>query len=268
MHIAALVLVCVARAGHGHRREATAKHMKDNLYQEEFDPRSLVKLRERQSREGDGFHASLKSLSALLRASSSAVAWQAPRVGLLTSNHLPASRRSLRSGTVRQLFYDLDVLVSCAQEGTWDTFQTCLATKEPWLGVNAQGQLTITVQAAGGGVAGSIGVLGTLIAFKIRQGEVKDRLKCIYCEGSGRITCGQCTIVKDGVQTKCEACSDMGTVLCINCQGSGRSVPEEFLRRLGDEEQGITDGDLLGLFEEIPAGGKESSASKKADKAK
>jgi len=265
----------MACAGHGRRIEKAAKHVKDNLYEQELNSPWLAQLRHQQSRERAGFDTSLKALSALLLASGSAAAWQAPHLGLLTSSCLPATRRSLRVGSVKLLLYDLDVLVKCAQAGSWDNVKSCVAAAEPWLGINEQGQITITAQAAGGGLAGSIGVLGTLAAFKMRQGEIKDRLKCIYCEGSGRITCGRCLSKgiftdKDGVQSECANCASMGSVVCINCQGSGRSIPEDILRRLGDEEQGISDGDLIGLFDQLPAGGRnkaEGTASGNADKA-
>jgi hypothetical protein len=41
-------------------------------------------------------------------------------------------------------------------------------------------------------------------------------------------------------------------VVCINCQGSGLSVPDEFLQVLGDEEVGFTEQDYIGLFDEAP----------------
>ena len=36
-----------------------------------------------------------------------------------------------------------------------------------------------------------------------------------------------------------------GTVVCINCQGSGLSVPDDFLQVLGDEEVGFTEEDYV-----------------------
>jgi hypothetical protein len=75
---------------------------------------------------------------------------------------------------------------------------------------------------------------------------VKERLKCVYCDGSGEIMCGHClgtgmVSYMDAEGTlrlgeRCENCEGTGTVVCINCQGSGLSVPEDFLQILGDQE--------------------------------
>ena len=55
----------------------------------------------------------------------------------------------------------------------------------------------------------------------------------MYCEGTGRILCGMCL----GEAGGCNTCTDRrGTVLCINCQGSGMAVPEELMQILGDAE--------------------------------
>ena len=49
----------------------------------------------------------------------------------------------------------------------------------------------------------------------------------------------------------CEQCEGTGTVVCINCQGSGVSVPEDILQKLGDSEAGLTEEDYIGLFDEV-----------------
>jgi len=48
----------------------------------------------------------------------------------------------------------------------------------------------------------------------------------------------------------CPNCEATGTVVCINCQGSGRSVPEDLFQKLGDEEVRFTEEDYIGLFDE------------------
>lgn len=88
--------------------------------------------------------------------------------------------------------------------------------------------------------------------------QVKDRLKCTYCAGTGQITCGRCFGAKmielrdpsapDGVlRHECGTCESTGTVVCINCQGSGVQVPEDILQKLGDSEVGFTEDDYIGL---------------------
>jgi hypothetical protein len=49
----------------------------------------------------------------------------------------------------------------------------------------------------------------------------------------------------------CSTCDATGTVTCINCQGTGRVVPEDLFQRLGDEEEGFTEDDYIGLFDEV-----------------
>merc|ERR1719203_811791 len=53
------------------------------------------------------------------------------------------------------------------------------------------------------------------------------------------------------VTRPCEQCEGTGTVVCINCQGSGVSVPEDILQKLGDSEIGFTEEDYIGLFDEV-----------------
>jgi len=179
------------------------------------------------------------------------LAWQA--VGPAPPTHLfPQSQlaHARRAGTVKLdgLFqvFDLMPLVDCFKATDLDA---CLEEVEPWLFVDQNGQMTISAAAQAGFSGGTIATLGALASFLFRKSEVKDRLKCIYCNGSGRITCGRCG------GAGCENCGSAGSVVCINCQGSGRAIPEDFLRRLGDSEQGFNEDDLIGLFDELPSGG-------------
>jgi len=49
------------------------------------------------------------------------------------------------------------------------------------------------------------------------------------------------------VRHECGTCEGTGTVVCINCQGSGVQVPEDILQKLGDSEVGFTEDDYIGL---------------------
>ena len=40
-------------------------------------------------------------------------------------------------------------------------------------------------------------------------------------------------------------------MVCINCQGSGLNVPDDFVQALGDTEQGFSEDDYIGLFDEV-----------------
>jgi hypothetical protein len=126
-----------------------------------------------------------------------------------------------------------------------DAVQYCMdnlsGQVQPWFQVKADGSLAFSQNAINGFIGGSVGVVGTVISTLIKKGEVKDRLKCLYCNGSGQITCGHCLgtgMVKLSAteSVACSNCEGTGTVVCINCQGSGLSVPDEFLQVLGDEE--------------------------------
>lgn len=151
--------------------------------------------------------------------------------------------------------------MDCLKLDGMDAVEQCMDNLEPWLAINDEGDVAFSLNAVNGFIGGSVGVIGTVISTMIKKEEVKDRLKCPYCAGSGQILCGHCLstgVVKyqmeDGsIGTKtCENCEGTGSVVCINCQGSGISVPEEFFTALGDEEVGFTEEDFIGLFDEKP----------------
>lgn len=98
--------------------------------------------------------------------------------------------------------------------------------------------MTLSPAFQNGFIGGAVGVLGTVIATGVKKGEVKDRLKCNYCAGSGQIMCGHClelgkvSYVEGGgavCSGPCGNCQATGAVVCINCQGTGITVPEDFL---------------------------------------
>lgn len=156
--------------------------------------------------------------------------------------------------------YDLMPVVECLKRQDADAVQQCMDAIEPWLNINEGGKLALSVNAVNGFIGGSVGVVGTVIATLVKKGQVKDRLKCTYCEGEGEIICGVC-LGRGTVQIphadgswsmgKCDTCEGTGTVVCINCQGSGLCVPDDFLQVLGDSEMGFSDEDYIGLFDEV-----------------
>jgi len=127
--------------------------------------------------------------------------------------------------------------------------------------VACAGKLFLSEAAAGGFIGGSVGVIGTVVSTFMKRDQVKDRLKCPYCYGTGQIVCGRCygtglTTSKiagtdEWQESDCNTCERAGTVVCINCQGSGLSVPEDILQKLGDSEVGFTEEDYIGLFDEV-----------------
>jgi len=166
--------------------------------------------------------------------------------------------RSHRQPTMIEA-YDLLPVVDCLKESDWDAVDMCMSTLEPWLSAE-DGTLAFSVNAVNGFIGGSVGVVGTVVATLIKKSQVKERLKCTYCNGTGEIVCGVClrrgtvqSLNDDGVweMTNCHNCEATGTVVCINCQGSGLAVPDDFLQVLGDSELGFSDDDYIGLFDEV-----------------
>lgn len=157
--------------------------------------------------------------------------------------------------------YDLMPVVECLKDqSTYDTVEACFASISPWLQINEFGEVQFSISAINGFIGGTVGVVGTVVATYVKKGQVKDRLKCSYCDGTGQIGCGHCMGLKrisvpdeNGKWTmqECENCEGSGTVVCINCQGSGICVPEDFLQVLGDSESGFTEDDYIGLFDEV-----------------
>jgi len=157
--------------------------------------------------------------------------------------------------------YDLLPVIDCLKESAdWDAVDACMQRFEPWLSVSESSGVSFSDNAINGFIGGTVGVVGTVAATLIKKSQVKDRLKCTYCDGTGQITCGVClgrgtaNVLNDKgewVMTKCTNCEGTGTVVCINCQGSGMAVPEDFLQVLGDSEMGFSDEDYIGLFDEV-----------------
>ena len=147
---------------------------------------------------------------------------------------------------------DLLPVVDCLKLDNMDAVQMCMDRLEPWMELTEGGDINFSLNAVNGFIGGSVGVIGTVVAAQIKKGEVKERLKCVYCDGGGQIVCGHClgtgvvsSMDDKGnlVVSKCGNCESTGTVVCINCQGSGLSVPDDFLQVLGDEEVGFTEED-------------------------
>jgi len=157
--------------------------------------------------------------------------------------------------------YDLMPVMDCLKQSDYEAVQACMEQIEPWLQVNEAGEMSFSLNAVNGFIGGTVGVLGTVIATLVKKQQVKDRLKCTYCDGTGQIVCGHCvgsgylaTLGADGtwqIGSSCENCEGTGSVVCINCQGSGVAVPDDFLQVLGDSEVGFTDEDYIGLFDEV-----------------
>jgi len=157
--------------------------------------------------------------------------------------------------------YDLLPVMECLKLPEMDAVESCMDALEPWLNINGGGDVAFSQNAINGFIGGTVGVVGTVVATFVKKAQVKDRLKCTYCAGTGQIICGICldrgTVSTLNVATgqwelkECQSCEGSGTVVCINCQGSGTVLPEDFLQKLGDSEAGFSDDDYIGLFDEV-----------------
>ena len=145
---------------------------------------------------------------------------------------------------------DLVPIVDCLKLPDVDAVNACIDSLSPWLQIDADsGDVQFSANAINGFIGGTVGVVGTVLATQKKKAEVKDRLTCVYCGGSGTIKCGTCagtgSLLAEGVTSftegvsatqACGTCEGTSHVVCINCQGSGMSVPDDFLQVLGDEE--------------------------------
>jgi len=180
----------------------------------------------------------------------------------------PRTASPQRSGDTRMIFdKEFLPLVECAklglESGSLPDYNTCIENVATWAKLD-NGKLVMSEAAIAGFIGGTVGTLGTAATALFKRNEVKDRLTCMYCEGSGRILCGKCL----GAPGGCGQCDGgQGSVVCINCQGSGMAVPEELMQILGDAEAGgFNEGDLIGLIDEIDKPAAERNLSPRAVK--
>lgn len=166
----------------------------------------------------------------------------------------PSAALPRRAGDARMIFdRELIPLIQCAkfgiESGSLPDYNMCVENVAKWATLDG-GKLVMSEAAVAGFIGGTVGTLGTTATALFKRKEVRDRLTCMYCDGTGRILCGKCL----GTPGGCDQCDgrEDASVLCINCQGSGMAVPEELMQLLGDAEAGgFTEGDLIGLIDEI-----------------
>ena len=81
-------------------------------------------------------------------------------------------------------------VVDCLKQSDMDAVNACMEALEPWLNINEDGAVSFSQSAINGFIGGTVGVVGTVVATLVKKAQVKDRLKCTYCAGSGQIVCG------------------------------------------------------------------------------
>jgi len=86
---------------------------------------------------------------------------------------------------------------------------------------------------------GAVGVLTTLLLVELYNSDIQAKNRCIYCGGTGYVTCGSCTGAGtaapseslDGSE-RCATCSGTGKVMCTGCLCTGKKVAQESDPRL------------------------------------
>ena len=86
---------------------------------------------------------------------------------------------------------------------------------------------------------GAVGVLTSLLVVEANNAKIQDNSKCIYCQGPGYLTCGNClgtgvspeaavgsTVSKSG-DCACSFCSGTGKVMCTACLCTGKQLATE-----------------------------------------
>lgn len=75
---------------------------------------------------------------------------------------------------------------------------------------------------------GAVGVLTTLLIVEANNAKVQEKKRCIYCEGTGYLACGQCigTGVAEGA-ARCAQCAGTGKVMCTACFCTGKQLATE-----------------------------------------
>lgn len=78
---------------------------------------------------------------------------------------------------------------------------------------------------------GSVGVLTSLLVVETNNTKMQEKRKCIYCEGTGYLPCGNCmgtgvTEDENGKST-CSYCSGSGRVMCTACLCTGKQLATE-----------------------------------------
>jgi hypothetical protein len=88
---------------------------------------------------------------------------------------------------------------------------------------------------------GAVGVLTSLLVIETNNAKIQEKRKCIYCEGSGYLTCGNClgsgVAAADGIAAAvggsgsgdcaCSFCSGTGKVMCTACLCTGKQLATE-----------------------------------------
>lgn len=76
---------------------------------------------------------------------------------------------------------------------------------------------------------GAVGVLSTLLLVEVNNSTAQVKRRCIYCEGMGYLTCGNClgAGIPPASSSKCAYCAGTGKVMCTSCLCTGKQMATE-----------------------------------------
>eukprot|EP01024_Parvocaulis_polyphysoides_P066025 TRINITY_DN7727_c0_g1_i1.p2 TRINITY_DN7727_c0_g1~~TRINITY_DN7727_c0_g1_i1.p2 ORF type:complete len:193 (-),score=39.55 TRINITY_DN7727_c0_g1_i1:96-674(-) len=78
---------------------------------------------------------------------------------------------------------------------------------------------------------GAVGVISALLVVEANNIKQQQKNKCLYCEGEGYLTCGNCSgkrvVEEEGVETTCQTCCGAGRVMCTACFCTGKQLVSE-----------------------------------------
>jgi RecJ-like exonuclease len=74
---------------------------------------------------------------------------------------------------------------------------------------------------------GGVGVLTALLIVEANNAKMQEKRRCLYCEGTGYLTCGACVGSGSEDGSTCSNCSGTGKVMCTSCLCTGKKLATE-----------------------------------------
>ncbi|KAL4422717.1 hypothetical protein ABPG75_008914 [Micractinium tetrahymenae] len=75
---------------------------------------------------------------------------------------------------------------------------------------------------------GGVGVLTALLIVEANNAKMQEKRRCIYCEGTGYLTCGSCVGMGASAGGElCANCAGTGRVMCTSCLCTGKKLATE-----------------------------------------
>ncbi|PRW32857.1 hypothetical protein C2E21_8129 [Chlorella sorokiniana] len=74
---------------------------------------------------------------------------------------------------------------------------------------------------------GGVGVLTALLIVEANNAKMQEKRRCIYCEGTGYLTCGNCVGRGLSGAEVCANCAGTGKVMCTSCLCTGKKLATE-----------------------------------------